>query len=304
MLSRKIAIIVSLLAVCLLGLGTAFGVAAGEKFKGKGVITFRAGDTLTIKTSEGDMTVVVTPDTKIQHPVGLGARHKQVGQEVLIPGLRLKFEGVGGDQGQIMAAKIDFDTDDLALAEVIQAGLNPTARQQEVQGQQIARGREAIIVAQRDIEANKQMIAANKANIDEVAQSTQQRFKELGEYMVKNEATLYFATGDYTLTPEGKQKLRALAQEALAGKAYLLQVKGFADSVGTLADNQVLSKNRAEAVVAFLIQECGIPVGRIVAPGAMSETNPVASNETPSGRSENRRVEVKLLINKGIAGIG
>ena len=52
------------------------------------------------------------------------------------------------------------------------------------------------------------------------------------------------------------------------------------------------------------IQDCRVPVGRIVAPGAMGETNPVASDETPSGRGENRRFEVTLLVNKGIVGSG
>jgi hypothetical protein len=73
-------------------LGSAF---AGDKVKGKGVVTLRSGDNLTVETDEGTTMVVVTPDTKVQHPLGLGARKKQVGPEVLIPGLKLKFEGTG-----------------------------------------------------------------------------------------------------------------------------------------------------------------------------------------------------------------
>jgi OOP family OmpA-OmpF porin len=84
----------------------------------------------------------------------------------------------------------------------------------------------------------------------------------------------------------------------------VIQVAAFADSVGNTASNQVLSKERAQAVVAYLLQECSVPVGRIVSPGAMGETNPAASNETASGRGENRRAEVKVLVNKGIAGSG
>jgi outer membrane protein OmpA-like peptidoglycan-associated protein len=254
------------------------------------------------------VTVTVTSDTKVQHPVGLGARKKQVGQEVLIPGLKLRYEGTG-DQTQVTADTITFDRDDLSLAKVIQAGLNPTAQQQaknmevyqankEATDAEIAANRAASEAA---IAAAKQEIAANQASIDQVAQSTQKRFSELGDFVVKGEHTVYFATGDYSISGQDKNALADLAKQALAyGKGFVIQVAAFADSVGTASSNQVLSKERAQAVVAYLLQECNVPVGRIVAPGAMGETNPAASNETPSGRADNRRAEVKLLVNKGI----
>jgi OmpA-OmpF porin, OOP family len=305
MISKRIVIAVSLLALCLLSVGS---VLAGDKVKGKGVITLRSGNTLTVETDEGTTTVIVTPDTKVQHPIGLGARKKEVGQEVLIPGLKLKFEGTG-DQNQVTAQTITFDQDDLSLAKVIQAGLNPTAQQQSKNMETYQANKEATdaeIAAnqaanQAAIAAAKQDIAANQASIDEVAQSTQKRFSELGDFVVKGEHTVYFATGNYSISGQDRNALADLAQKALAyPKGYVIQVAGFADSVGTASSNQVLSKERAQAVVAYLLQECSIPVGRIVAPGAMGETNPAASNETTSGRSENRRVEVKLLVNKGI----
>ncbi len=305
MISKRIVIAVSLLALCLLSVGSAL---AGDKVKGKGVITLRSGNTLTVETDEGTTTVIVSPDTKVQHPIGLGARKKEVGQEVLIPGLKLKFEGTG-DQNQVTAETITFDQDDLSIAKVIQAGLNPVAQQQAQNMQAYQANKEATdaeIAAnqaanQAAIAAAKQDIAANQASIDEVAQSTQKRFSELGDFVVKGERTVYFATGNYSISGQDRNALADLAQKALAyPKGYVIQVAGFADSVGTASSNQVLSKERAQAVVAYLLQECSIPVGRIVAPGAMGETNPAASNETTSGRSENRRVEVKLLVNKGI----
>jgi OOP family OmpA-OmpF porin len=66
--------------------------------------------------------------------------------------------------------------------------------------------------------------------------------------------------------------------------------------------NEKISDDRAKAVVAYLIQQAGVAVHRVVAPGAMGEYGPTASNETPAGRAENRRVEVKALVNRGIAG--
>jgi outer membrane protein OmpA-like peptidoglycan-associated protein len=314
MISKRIGISVGLLAVCLLSLSLGSALAA-DKVKGKGVITLRSGNSLTVETDEGTTTVIVTPDTKVQHPIGLGARKKQVGQEVLIPGLKLKFEGTG-DQNQVTAETITFDQDDYSLAKVIQAGLNPTAQQQSKNMEtyqanknatdaEIAANQAAIAAAKQEIDANKQRIAANQANIDEVAQSTKKRFSELGDFVVKGEHTVYFATGDYSISGADRQALADLAKQALAyQKGYVIQVAAFADSVGTAASNQVLSKERAQAVVAYLLQDCSVPVGRIVSPGAMGETNPVASNETASGRGENRRAEVKLLVNKGIVGTG
>jgi OmpA-OmpF porin, OOP family len=297
---------VSLMAVCLLAVGLAFGQTNGEKIKSKGVITLRTGDTLTVKTADGTYTVVLTSDTKVQRPVGLGARHKDMPPEVLIPGLRMKFEGVGDDQNRVVAKSVEFDNDDLAIAEVIQAGLNPTAQQQARNMQTYEENRlatdAAIAANKQETEANKQRIAANEQGIQEVAQSTQKRFSELTDWGVKREATAHFEVGDSTLSKNDREAIAALAQEAANTKGYVIEVKGFADSTGDLVSNQQLSKDRAEAVVAYLLQDCHIPVKNIVAPGAMSETHPAASNETAYGRAENRRVEVKILVNKGVAG--
>jgi outer membrane protein OmpA-like peptidoglycan-associated protein len=66
--------------------------------------------------------------------------------------------------------------------------------------------------------------------------------------------------------------------------------------------NQKLSLERSQAVVNWLAQQGGVPFVNMLAPGAMSTAAPVASNETSAGRAQNRRVVVKVLINRGIAG--
>jgi OmpA-OmpF porin, OOP family len=312
MFNKKTAIAASLLTALALAGAPAFGASSGDKVKNKGVITLRAGDTLTVKTSEGNFTVTINSDTKIQHPVGLtGMRKKQDTPDVLIPGLRLSFEGAAGSQeNQVDAKTITFDSDDLALAEVIQAGLNPTAQQQARNREAIstnqagiASNQGAIAEAKQEIGANQQRIDANKANLDEVAQSTQKRFGEMGEVVTKDQYIVLFATGDYSLSDEAKLALANVAKQGLAySKGWGISVAGFADASGNAAANQVLSKERAQAVAAYLLQDCGVPVGRILSPGAMGETNPIGSNESPSGRAENRRVDVKLLLNKGVAG--
>ena len=312
MFNKKAAIAACLLTVLTFVVAPASRASSGDKVKNKGVITLRAGDTLTVKTSEGDFTVTFNSDTKIQHPVGLtGMRKKQDTPDVLIPGLKMSFEGAAGSQeNQVDAKTITFDSDDLALAEVIQAGLNPTAQQQARNREAIstnqagiAANQGAIDEAKQEIGANQQRIDANKANLDEVAQSTQKRFGEMGEVVTKDQYTVLFASGDYSLSGEAKLALANVAKQGLTySKGWGISVAGFADASGGAAANQVLSKERAQAVAAYLLQDCGVPVGRILSPGAMGETNPIGSNESPSGRAENRRVDVKLLLNKGVAG--
>src|SRR5271166_6085277 len=229
---RKV-IVASLVAIFMLVSASAFG-ATGEKVKNKGVITLRAGDTLTVKTSEGVFTVTINSDTKIQHGVGLtGVRKKQDTPDVLIPGLKMKFEGTSGDQeNQVIAKTIEFDEDDLSLAEVIQAGLNPTAQEQARHAQQIAANQAAtqanaaaIAATQEEVAATQQEVAANKANIDEIASSTKKRFSEIGEYVTKDQYTVLFATGEYALTAEYKEGLKKLAKEALTySKGWVISV--------------------------------------------------------------------------------
>jgi len=92
-----------------------------------------------------------------------------------------------------------------------------------------------------------------------------------------------------------------LAQRAQTDKGYLISVKGFADSSGNPVQNQKLSMDRANAVLEYLEQTGQVPLIHIVAPGAMGTADPAASNETSQGRAENRRVEVKVLQNRGLS---
>jgi OOP family OmpA-OmpF porin len=79
-------------------------------------------------------------------------------------------------------------------------------------------------------------------------------------------------------------------------------VKGYASKVGSAALNQKLSTERAENVTNFLEQQGQIPLTNMLAPGAMGTIKQVAPYNTSEGQAENRRVVVRILQNKGIAG--
>jgi outer membrane protein OmpA-like peptidoglycan-associated protein len=298
--------------ICCLLVGPAFAVSNGEKAKVRGVITTRTGDTLTMNSDGGNVTVVLNDDTKVQQPKGLGLRKKQMSVTVLIPGLRITAEGVGDAQNRVVAKSITFDADDLETAEAIQAGLTPTKHAVEANTQNIAANKQATQANSQAIQSNSQDIAANKAanqaNQQAIAANQQQieantkRFSELTEYDTKGDLNVDFAVGKSIISADGKAALSKLARDAVNMTGYIIQVKGFADSSGTAAMDQKLSMDRAQAVIAYLTEKCNIPVRHIVAPGAMGKADPMASNETASGRAENRRVNVKVLVNKGLAG--
>jgi OOP family OmpA-OmpF porin len=299
--SKRIRILVGLLAVCFVALLSAH--AQGEKTKVKGLITARTGDTIVLKTTDGSsMTVTLDDDTKVQQPKGLGIRKKQMSAAALIPGLKVSVDGTSQDATHVLAKSITFDGDDLQTAEMIQAGLDPTAQKVAANEQNIATNKQGIEANKQATEANQQNIAANAATIDANAVATSKRFSELSEYDTKDQLDVRFASGSSTISPADQEALNKLAHGAVNLTGYIIQVKGFADSSGNAAMNQKLSMERAQNVIAYLIQNCNVPVRHIVAPGAMGEVAPVASNETKAGRAENRRVEVKVLLNKGLSG--
>jgi OOP family OmpA-OmpF porin len=305
-------IVVSLMAVFFLASVSAFG-GNGDKAEAKGMITSRTGETLIVKTAGGNVTVVLTDGTTTKDDKGLfGLEKQQMSSVVLIPGLKVDVDGTSDDQNRVVAKTITVDGDDLETAEMIQSGLHPTAKQVAANVQAISTNQQNIgankvqLAAQKEnIETNQQNIAAHEQQIGENIRDIQEntiRFTALSEYDVKGEATVKFNVGSSTISEKDQEELRNVAQTAAGLHGYIIEVTGYADSTGSAAMNTKLSEDRAKAVVTYLFQQGGIPVRHIVAPGAMGEYGAAAPNETKSGRAENRRVEVKILVNKGIAG--
>lgn len=102
---------------------------------------------------------------------------------------------------------------------------------------------------------------------------------------------IYFDFGKATLLPQSQPALRAVAETMQANPSWRLRIEGHTDSVGTAASNQVLSLQRASAVVGALASGYKLPAQRFAATG-LGASRPVASNDTLEGRAANRRVEL------------
>jgi outer membrane protein OmpA-like peptidoglycan-associated protein len=237
---------------------------------------------------------------------------KELSTVVLIPGLKLSVDGMSDDQGRVVAKTITVDGDDLETAEMIQSGLQPTAEQVaanvktlEEHDAKIETNKVQLAAQKEYIQTNQQNIASNKQQIDQNIKDIEEnsnRFMALTDYDTKGEATVKFKSGSSKIDSADEEQLKQLAQTATGLKGYIIEVMGYTDSTGNAAMNTKLSEDRAKAVITYLVQQGGVPVRHIVAPGAMGEYGAAAPNETKEGRADNRRVEVKVLLNKGIAG--
>ena len=282
----------ALRAASLLAAGTLAAVAVtsadpislGQKAKLDGIIIGRSGDTMTVKTDQGSVVAVLTANTDVSARKGrLGLIRKGAAATALISGLKVGVEGVGDDKGQLIATKVRFFSSDLETARAIEAGLAETEAQ-------VAANQQGIAANQQGIEANRQAIGG-----------LHERMGQLGDYDITLEASVYFEVGSAAISQEGAHDLAEIAARAKEVQGYMIGVEGYADATGGASINQKLSLDRSQAVVNWLAQNGGVPFFRMLAPGAMSTAKPAASNETAAGRAQNRRVVVRVLVNRGIA---
>ncbi len=273
---------------------------AGDKVKVEGIIKGRSGAQVILQTSDQPrLVVLLTDSTQVQQVQGaLKARRKEMSMAALIPGLAIKAEGNYNEKNQLVATSILFKGDDLEQAQAIQAGVHETQQQADANEAALAAQNQALKEQQAALDKQQQEIAANKAKI--AANSA--RFGQLDDYYILDEVTVYFANGQIKVDPKYNAPLLALVQKAMTYNGYTIQVKGYASSVGSATLNQKLSEDRANNVTNILLQQGHVPLTNMLAPGAMGEAHQVGNDNTAEGQAENRRVVVRALLNKGIAG--
>jgi len=286
-------------------------IASGEKMKIKGVVVHRDADTFTVRDMSGVDTIVrLTDRTSVKSNGGFLRGGTNYGATNILRGLNLEVEGRGGSNGELNAEKIRFNDSDLRTARAVESRATPLEERASATETRLT-----------DVEANAQKLSGQ---LDELAavsnaarggakaaqetadaavagvNATNDRISALDDYVPQDSAAVNFRVGSSILNADAKTKLDAIATKALNAKGYVLEVTGYADSTGNTERNRVLSQRRADAVIRYLVESHQIPLRRIVTPYGFGESNPIADNNTRSGRAENRRVEVKVLVNKGL----
>jgi outer membrane protein OmpA-like peptidoglycan-associated protein len=243
------------------------GLAEGPEIEG--FISARRGEQLQVTGTDGTRTVMlVSEGTRIRASGGLlGLNKTDLAADALLNGLPVSIETVQWGGG-LVASRINLKTGDLQTAAMIRNGTD-------------------------------QRFGENEA----ATEALRSRVGDIDQYNVHGTTNVYFDTGRWTLTAAAERDLCAAAAQAKAMDNALLLVVGYTDAVGDEDYNQVLSERRAGRVVNHLQQKCGWAPYRMLTPTGMAEADPAADNGTPSGKAQNRRVAVNILVSKAVDGL-
>ncbi|PWT89186.1 MAG: hypothetical protein C5B55_11800 [Blastocatellia bacterium] len=286
-------------------------VVSGQKMKIKGVVTRRDADTFTVRDQNGVDTVVrLDSATSVKTHGGFMRGGTNYAQTNILRGLNLEVEGNGNSNGELVAKKIRFNESDMRTARAVEsraAPLEERASNTETKLSQVEANAQRLSGQIEELQAVSNAARGGAKAAQETADAavagvnaTNERISALDDYEPQTTSAVNFKTGSAVLSPESKTALDDIATKALNAKGYVLEVTGFADSRGGINYNRELSQRRADAVIRYLVESHNIPLRRIVTPFGYGESNPVADNTTKEGRAQNRRVEIKLLVNKGL----
>jgi outer membrane protein OmpA-like peptidoglycan-associated protein len=285
-------------------------VASGQKMKLKGVVVARDADKIVVRDDLGIDTQVALGSASIKSKGGFFGGSKATPAQAIVRGLYVEIEGTGDGSGGLAANKIRFDKDDMRVAQSIDSRVSPAENRigqseerlsQAEQNAQRLSGQLDELVAVSNAARGGAKAAQDSADAAIAGvNATNSRISSLDDYSVQSTATVNFKVASAVLSAEAKQSLDEVAQTATGLKGYVIEITGFASADGDAKKNKLLSQKRAQAVIDYLVENHSIPLRRIGTSYGFGELQAVADNATREGREQNRRVEVKLLMSRGL----
>ena len=305
---KKLSVLFLTLMICAAGVlaqdAQVRNLTAGQKYKIKGVIVAQDDTSVIVRDLTGVETrVMLAPNTSIKTKGGFFGGGDVVATSQLVRGLNLEAEGRGDNMGSLAATKIRFGKDDFRVAQSIDSRVGPAElrlTQAEENAQRVAGQIDELMAisnaARGGAKAAQDTADAAIAGVN----ATNERITAMDDYVVQSTATVNFRVNSAVLSPEAKAALDEVATASMGMKGYVIEVTGFASAEGSTARNKVLSERRARAVQNYLIETHNVPLRRIGMSYGFGELQAVADNTTREGREQNRRVEVKLLVSRGV----
>lgn len=279
-------------------------VSNGQKMKIVGTVQRRDADTFVVRDNNGmDTVVLLTDRTSVKTKGGFLRSGKNYGSTQILRGLNLEIEGRGDATGQLVADKIRFNESDLRVAQTVESRVNPVETRvgQVEQNAQRMSGQIDELAAVSNAAKGGAKAAQDTADAAVAGvNATNDRISSLDDYVPQETTAILFRVNSAVLNPDSKAKLDDIARKAETAKGYVIEISGYTDSTGGVDKNRRLSQQRADAVVRYLVENHNIPLRRIITPFGYGEAKAVADNSSRQGRAENRRVEVKILVNRGL----
>jgi len=272
-----------------------------ESTKVEGIIVGRSGGEIIVEYMQGaELAFLLDDSTKVSQTGGLfKARRTDKSMAALIPGLKVKVEGEYNQDRKLMATSVKFSGGDLQKAQLAESSSRQHRKETEQHKAELEKQSAALKVQNDQLQLHEEELAAHKARVEAAAA----RFGDMDDYYILDQVTVYFANGEVKVDPKYETSLLELAKMAKDVQGYVIEVTGYASSTGNTEVNQQLSEDRANNVTNILLQKANLPLTRILAPGAMGESRQVNNDKSAEGQAENRRVVVRVLQNKAIAGI-
>jgi OOP family OmpA-OmpF porin len=272
-----------------------------ETTKVEGVIVGRSGSEIIVEYMQGaELAFLLDDSTKVSQTGGLfKARRTDKSMAALIPGLKVKVEGEYNQDRKLIAKSVKFSGGDLEKAQLAEAANRQHRKETEQHKAELEKQAAALKAQNEQLQLHEEQLASHKAKIEAAVA----RFGDMDDYYILDEVTVYFGNGKVKVDPKYEAPLLELATKAKDVEGYVIEVTGYASSTGSTEVNQKLSEDRANNVTNILLQKANVPLTRILAPGAMGESRQVKNDKSAEGQAENRRVVVRVLQNKAIAGI-
>ena len=278
-------------------------LTAGQKYKVKGTIVSQDDTSIIVKDSVGVETRVLTTGASIKTKGGWFGGGDAVANTQLVRGLFLEAEGRGDASGALAATKIRMEKDDFRVAQSIETRVGPAEDRltaQEENAKRVSGQIDELMAisnaARGGAKAAQETADAAVAGVNE----TNKRITAMDDFVVQSTATVNFKVASHVLSPEAKASLDEVASAASTMKGYVIEITGFASADGGTKANKALSQRRAQAVIDYLVETHNVPLRRIGQSYGFGELQAVADNTTREGREQNRRVEVKLLVSRGL----
>ena len=293
---------------------TTSSVASGQKTKLRGAVVRRDADSFVVQddATGAQTTVVLNDRTSVKTKGGFMSGGTKYALTTVTRGLHVEVEGRGDSSGNLVAEKVRFTDADLRAARTLEANIVPVegrlgtaeTRVGEVeQNAQRMSGQLDELAAVSNAAAGGAVAAQETA--DRAVQGVQvanERINSIDDYTPEQSINVNFKARSAVLTPEAKASLDQVAEYAKNAKGYLIEVTGYAYESRSANVNRQLSEQRAESVVRYLVENHNVPLRRILTPFGYGAKNALNENKTRDERAENRRAEVRVLVNRGLNG--